>query len=195
MSGRNDQDQIFDLMEEIERAWMERGDHSVVDRLAAQHPALAEKLYLFFATVVDAPDELDRSRPELAEQSKRISDWLREGGGFAAATAAGETDNSQTASPFTGGRTPLSSSPPPPTFFGLLKHVSDSHDPEAMASRLDVSVDFLREVSKHTDRPVLQPDSGLPLPLGSFATAKLSPPAQLLKAGGFASAEARARSF
>jgi hypothetical protein len=151
MSGRNDQDQIFDLMEEIERAWMERGDHTVVDQLAAQHPALADQLYLFFATVVDAPDELDRSRPELAEQSKRISDWLHEGGGFAAATAAGESDNSETASAFTGERTPLSSSMPPPTFFGLLKRASDSPDPEAMASRLDVSVDFLREVSKHTD--------------------------------------------
>jgi hypothetical protein len=152
MSGRNDQEQIFDLMEEIERAWMEHGDYTMVDQLAAKHPALAEKLYLFFATVVDAPDELDRSRPELAEQSKRISDWLHEGGGFAAAaTAAGESDNSEATSPVTGEGTALSSSTPSPTFFGLLKHASDSTDPEAMASRLDVSIDFLREVSKHTD--------------------------------------------
>ncbi len=51
--------------EEIERAWMERGDYSVVDRLAAANPDLTEKLYLFFATVVDAPDLLDLHQPEL----------------------------------------------------------------------------------------------------------------------------------
>jgi hypothetical protein len=152
MSGRNDQEQLFDLMEQIERAWMERSDHALVDRLAAQHPAFAEKLYSFFATVVDAPDELDRLRPELAEQSRRIRDWLHEDGGFAiaAAAAATETESTETA-PVTGEGTPESPSTPPPTFFGLLKQVSDTTDPEAMASRLDISVDFLREVSKHVD--------------------------------------------
>jgi hypothetical protein len=153
MSGRNDQEQLFDLMEQIERAWMESGDYTLVDRLAAQHPAVAENLYLFFATVVDAPDELDRSRPELAEQTKRIREWLHEGGGFAivAAAAAGETESTETASSVSGETTPQSSSTPPPTFFGLLKKAGDAPDPEAMANRLDVSVDFLREVSKHTD--------------------------------------------
>lgn len=153
MSGRNDQEQLFDLMEQIERAWMERGDHTLVDRLAAQHPTLAEKLYSFFATVVDAPDALDQSRPELAELSRRIRDWLHEGGGFAiaAAAAAGETESTGTASPVTGEGTPQSSSTPPPTFFGLLRQASGAADPEAMASRLDVSVDFLREVSRHSD--------------------------------------------
>src|SRR5690348_14999990 len=96
MSGGNDQEQLFHLMEQIERAWMEHGDYALVDRLAAQHPALAEKLYSFFATVVDAPDELDRSRPELEKQSKRVRDWLHEGGGFAIAAAAAESESTET---------------------------------------------------------------------------------------------------
>lgn len=154
MSGRNDQEQLFDLMEEIERAWMERGEYTVVDRLAAKHPAVAEKLYLFFATMVDASDQLDRERPELAEQVKRIRQWLQDGGGFAlAAASAPDPHGAETASSPTGivERTPTASSQHRITFFGFLKKASHSIDPEAMASRLDVSVDFLREVSKHWD--------------------------------------------
>jgi len=153
MSGGNDQEHLFDLMEQIERAWMERGDHAVVDRLAAQHPGLAEKLYLFFATVVNAPDELDQPRPELMEQSKRVRDWLHKGGGFALAAAAEEAESTEPVSrpAVAGEATRPPSLPPPTTFFGLLKQASDSTDPEVMASQLDVSVDFLHEVSKHSD--------------------------------------------
>src|SRR5437764_1354354 len=81
-----------------------------------------------FATGVEGPDELDRSRPELEKQSKRVRDWLHEGGGFAIAAAAAESESTETASPVTGEGTPQSSSTPPPTFFGLLKQVSDATD-------------------------------------------------------------------
>ena len=151
MSDRNEQEQLFDLLARVELAWMERGDHTLVDRLATQYPELAEPLYLFFATMVGAPDELDRSRPELGHQSKRIRDWLHEGGGFAAAAAAaGQSVVTGTPSTVTGeGMTPAAS--PLPTFFGILKDALGAPDPEAMARRLEISVDFLREVSKHAD--------------------------------------------
>src|SRR6266576_2723014 len=85
------------LMEEIERAWNARRDTEVVHRLVTANPTLAEELYEFFADVVEAGDDLDRDRPEFAESSRRIREWLeREGYRKATAVAAGVESSTTT---------------------------------------------------------------------------------------------------
>jgi len=84
------------LMEEIERVWMEDRDESVVDRLAKEHPELAEELYLFLATLVDATDQLGRPRPELAQSAARTRAWLEREGLARAARAVAEGRSTET---------------------------------------------------------------------------------------------------
>ncbi|MDB4913710.1 MAG: hypothetical protein JWM95_1354 [Gemmatimonadetes bacterium] len=138
-------ERLADLMEEIERAWMDDRDESLVDRLAKEHPELAERLYLFFATVVDAPDQLERHRPELAEGAARTRDWL-EREGFARAARAAATGTSTQATPTPTGKVAEQVTP---TFVGLLRQVTGA-DPQKLAAELDITLDFLAEVSSNT---------------------------------------------
>jgi len=136
------------LREEIERAWMERGDYSVVDRLAAANPELAEKLYLFFATVVDAPDLLDRHRPELASSAKRTRDWLeKEGFALAARGAAAERTTERTPSEEQR-KTADGSQTRGDTFVGLLRKLTGD-DPKKIAAELMITSDFLVDLSSN----------------------------------------------
>ncbi|MDB4914943.1 MAG: hypothetical protein JWM95_2587 [Gemmatimonadetes bacterium] len=144
MSAVNDE-RLAGLMEEIERAWMENRDDSVADRLAKQYPELAESLYLFFATVIDAQDELGRHRPELADSARRTREWL-EKEGFARAERASEVVWKATeATP-----TPIRrvAEAVTPTFVGLLRQVTGA-DPQTLAAELDITLDFLVEVSSN----------------------------------------------
>lgn len=135
-------ERLAGLMEEIERAWMEDGDESVVDRLAKENPELAERLYLFFATVIDAPDQLERHRPELAEGAARTRDWLeREGFARAAQGRAMERPTEATPTPTGKGAEPAT-----PTFVGLLRQETGA-DPQQLAAELGITLDFLAEVS------------------------------------------------
>lgn len=137
MSARNDEG-LAGLMEEIERAWIERQDDSVVDRLAKEHPELAERLYLFFATVVDAPDELDRKRPELSDSAARTREWLtREG--FTRAANSGQPDATPTR---------RVAEEATYSFVGLLRQLTQA-SPRVLAAELEITPDFLVEVSSH----------------------------------------------
>lgn len=54
-----DRETLDRLCAEIEIAWLERQDDTVVDRLAAQHPAYARSLYDFFSLLIAA--DLDQA--------------------------------------------------------------------------------------------------------------------------------------
>lgn len=137
-------DRIVSFMEMIERAWMENHDDSIVDRLAAEHPELAETLYLFFAAVVDAPDELERHRPELAQSAARTRDWL-ERAGFKRAAEAGLNRRSVETTPTPTRKVAESVTP---TFIGLLRQITGA-DPRELAIELGITLDFLVEVSSN----------------------------------------------
>lgn len=137
-------DRIVSFMEMIERAWMENNDDSIVDRLAAEHPELAETLYLFFAAVVDAPDELGRHRPELAQSAARTRDWL-ERVGFKRATEAGLNRGSVETTPTPTRKVAESATP---TFIGLLRQITGAN-PRELAAELGIPLDFLVQVSSN----------------------------------------------
>lgn len=73
-------DLLYALCVEIETAWNDRRDGTVVDRLAADHPALASELYEFFALLIQAELDLDQPDPTFVEQDARIRQQLDAGG-------------------------------------------------------------------------------------------------------------------
>ena len=136
-------DRLFGLMEEIERSWMEDRDESVVDRLAGEHPEFAEELYLFFATIVDAPDQLELSRPDLAQSAAQTRDWLEREGFARAARSSAEERSTETTSTPPRETTEL----PAPTFVALLRQTGAPLS--TLAAEMDVTLDFLVELSRH----------------------------------------------
>jgi hypothetical protein len=138
------------LMEEIERAWNARRDIEVVHRLAMTNPTLAEELYEFFADVVEAGDELDRDRPEFAESSRRIREWLeREGYRKAtAAAAAVETSTTTPATPTPAGYVAEGVVGVNVTFLGLLRQAT-GENLKSLAAALDITPDFLVVLSEN----------------------------------------------
>jgi hypothetical protein len=74
--------------EEIEIAWNTRRDAKIVDRLAADYPALAEALYEFFALLIQAEIDLDQPDPALEEHDVRARERLESGGHAEAAEIA-----------------------------------------------------------------------------------------------------------
>jgi hypothetical protein len=81
-------DLLHALCEEIEIAWGAHRDATVVDRLAAGHPGLAEALYEFFALLIQAELDLDQPDEELAKHDARAKQRL-EAGGYAEAAEIG----------------------------------------------------------------------------------------------------------
>ncbi len=123
------------LTEELEQAWNDRRDHELVDRLAAEHPALAFHLYEFFADVVEAGLDADRPRPEYIAADERAKAWL-EREGFKKVADAFQVI----------GATP--SPPSTPSFLKLLRDITKKRTPE-LANALDVPGDFLVGASEN----------------------------------------------
>lgn len=71
---------VDQLCAETERAWIDRRDASVVDRLAGEHPQHASELYEFFSSLIYASSEA--SVPErLARRAIDCTrDWLQDQG-------------------------------------------------------------------------------------------------------------------
>ena len=108
---------------EIERAWNDARDDAPVHRLATAHPEIAEELYEFFASVIEADDHLDRARPEFAEMDRRVRDLL--------------------------GRARQDSQPKrPKSFLALVREVS-GESVDAIAASMEVTPDFLVDASEH----------------------------------------------
>ncbi len=107
---------------EIELAWNETMDDSVVHRLAAEHPELADELYSFFADVVEAEHHVGRPRPEFAELDRKVREML-EG-------ARHESAQSR-----------------PNTFLGLVRETT-GEPVDMIAASMNVTPDFLVDASE-----------------------------------------------
>jgi hypothetical protein len=79
-------DVLSQLFAQIERAWFDNRDRTLVYRLSEQHPEFREQLYEFFEDLVLGPEEC--REPEIIEAEERVSHWLQSTGLKIAATAA-----------------------------------------------------------------------------------------------------------
>lgn len=166
MQNTTDAELLQQLIVQLEHAWNASRDDSLVDRLAAEHPMLAEDLYEFFADLVEAELEQDRPRPELAAADERVRQWLeREGYRRAEAARRGATTEqmpsptpvdtrlSSTAVPSLAHRTARAGGgdvAAPRPFLGLLREAT-GQSTSILASALDVTRDFLVDISDNAD--------------------------------------------
>lgn len=157
------------LIVQLEHAWNRNREDQLVDRLAAEHPELAEQLYEFFADLVEADLELDRPRPDLAAADERARQWLEREGYRKASAARSAAAVEKTPTP-TAATTGPSSSPEPVTppraprptpaggaviraprpFLGLLREET-GESTSVLAAALDVTADFLVDISDNAD--------------------------------------------
>jgi hypothetical protein len=164
---QNDTNDLLPLLRgEIERAWNARGDYDVVNRLAAEHPSLADELYGFFADVIEAERELGRARAELAAMDDRVREYLdREGfrraaeakvaatrtDGTAGAIGTGPLGNPTMRKVAEGAKESFEARRPqgePNTFLALLRHMT-GESMESLATALEITPTFLVLVSDH----------------------------------------------
>ena len=162
-------DLLQQLMVQLEHAWNASRDDRFVDRLAAEHPTLAEELYEFFADLVEAELEQDRPRPEFAAADERARQWLEREGYRKAAAARSAAATEQTPAPTPASTSPSSRLGPaapsltaratrtggedigaPRPFLGLLREVT-GESTSALAAALDVTQDFLIDISDNAD--------------------------------------------
>lgn len=147
-------DEVLDaLYAEVEAAWFDRRDPSVVDRLAAEHPRFSEELYGFFADLVLGEGEAG----VIKDLNWSVQGWLEREGhqiGRDAAEAA------------RGGSTPPDSPPalamPPAattpasganaSFLTLVEDASDL-DGSEIAERLkpNVTIELLLATGQHPE--------------------------------------------
>jgi hypothetical protein len=144
MSNTHEPDFVFRLTSEIEDAWNERRDHAVVDRLAAEHPELAEELYQFFADVVEAAfgNRTGNADPALQLADERMRSWL-EGEGFRRLAQAARSSAASSTSPDT-------TTAPAMSFLAYLRKATGS-DLTRIASALSISPAFLVGTSDHPE--------------------------------------------
>lgn len=109
---------------EIERAWNQARDDAPVHRLAAAHPQLAETLYEFFASMIEADDYLDRPAPEFAGLDRKVRDRV-----------ALELERA--------------SEPARPKSFLALLREATGETVDAIAASMNVTPDFLVDASEH----------------------------------------------
>jgi len=124
---------LDDLLAATERAWIDRHDAGVVDRLAAEHPEHAEELYTFFSGLVFGDDESSVPHEVARQAAERTRAWLDDEGFERAREAAHRS----------------------PRTFALFLQRRTRQDPETIARRIgDVSWELLAQVSRY---PALVP--------------------------------------
>jgi hypothetical protein len=138
-------DDLQPLLEHLEEAWNATRDAHLVDRLAADQPARAQEIYEFFVDLVEAELDRDRKRPEFARSDERTRQWLLDEGFRAAAAAKAASASSSV----TTSAAPLMSGNIRP-MLGLLKEET-GEGVDALARALDVTPDFLVDISDHAD--------------------------------------------
>jgi hypothetical protein len=138
MTDSKDDELLAELRVQIERAWNAGRNDALVDRLAGEHPELAEELYLFFADVVAMTLEPNDPRPELATADDRTRKWLESEGYRRVAEAYQESKASTTLTPT--GRSLL----------GMLKDTTH-RSTNALAASLEISSAFLLDLSQHAE--------------------------------------------
>jgi len=124
---------LDDLLAATERAWIDRHDAGVVDRLAAEHPEHAEELYTFFSGLVFGDGESSVPEEVARQAAERTRAWLDDEGFERAREAALRS----------------------PRTFALFLQRRTRQDPETIARRIgDVSWELLAQVSRY---PALVP--------------------------------------
>lgn len=144
----NANDLLPRLRDEIERAWNARQDHELVHRIAAEHPALADELYDFFADMIEAQEDVGRPRPELADSARRVREYLEREGYQRAAAAKGAATTSITADSPTPTRRVAEQHGEPRTFLGFLRGET-GQSVHALADAIGITPDFLVVVSEN----------------------------------------------
>jgi hypothetical protein len=129
---------------EIEEGWNTAHDDLMVDRLAREHPLLANELYEFFADIVAMSLEPDRERPELAAADERTRAWLKREG-FRRIANAHMASKTEAPTP-----TPMQSAPQPKSVVAFLKDQSGQRM-MGLATGLGVDAGFLTDISDHID--------------------------------------------
>lgn len=79
-------DVLSQLFAQIERAWFDEHDRTLVYKLSEQYPEFREELYEFFEDVVLGPEECHE--PAIIEAEERVSQWLQSTGLKIAGTVA-----------------------------------------------------------------------------------------------------------
>jgi hypothetical protein len=79
MKDQMNVDRLGELFAEIEQAWLDRGDCTIVYRLSDQHPEFREFLYEFFEDLVLGPEESPDSA-KVVEAEDRLQQWLESTG-------------------------------------------------------------------------------------------------------------------
>jgi len=95
MKDQMNVDRLGELFAEIEQAWLDRGDCTIVYRLSDRHPEFRELLYEFFEDLVLGPEEsLDSAN--FVEAEDRVQQWLESAGFDIARQAATQPSTSST---------------------------------------------------------------------------------------------------
>lgn len=95
MKDQMNVDRLGELFAEIEQAWLDQKDRTVVYRLSEQHPEFRELLYEFFEDLVLGPEESPDSA-NFVEAEDRVQQWLESTGFDIALQAATQPGTSST---------------------------------------------------------------------------------------------------
>lgn len=150
------------LRTEIESAWVNNRDDTVVDRLATEYPEYAEALYDFFSLLIDVELDENLESEDLTKSVDRTRIWLEQEGYRQACRIGREQDIE--ASPTSSGQTingdaegPVAkeisenkaTEPSGPT--SLLGHMCERTEekPTAIAKRMDIPYPFLLLVQRY----------------------------------------------
>lgn len=162
MPSESQNDHIFVLMEQVERAWNTDGDDELVDRLAAENPQHAETLYDFFATLVEASHHHTFPNKKFESADGSVHAWLLREGFQIAAAGRIETPSSTSDRPSSLeserirqlSNAPSQGSSDKPragkSFLGMLREIT-GEPTEQLAGALDITKVFLLDVSDHAD--------------------------------------------
>jgi hypothetical protein len=99
-------DLLSQLFAQIERAWFDDHDRTLVHRLSEEHPEFREQLYEFFEDIVVEPER--QPSPEISEAEERVSEWLLSSGLDIGIGAAAQSRSSTTTGIDETGGAPLS---------------------------------------------------------------------------------------
>ncbi len=117
---------VESLFAEIERAWMDRRDRTIVYKLADLHPDLRDELYEFYEDLVLGAS--DGSSDDSGTADARVADWLRTTG-FSIARAAAVEAQARASTAVTPGCLPEANGQAPGSNRSL-KATSASSSPE-----------------------------------------------------------------
>jgi hypothetical protein len=161
MTHQMNLDLLSQLFAEIERAWLDNHDRTIVYTLSNQHPDLREQLYEFFEDMVLEPER--QPSAEISDAEERVTQWLQACGLNIAISAAAQsrasttTTSDTTATPLSATERPANDKLPTETrekaanwLIFLRRHTKEAVP--NLTSRLNhVTTEYLVLISRHPD--------------------------------------------